>query len=61
MGVGLPGVEAEEESQLPGAKPGEHERTHTRLFASKHLPSTGRDWVPTPEKIESGKRLRPED
>ena len=60
-GVGLPGVEAEEKSELPGAKPGEHERTHTRLFAFKHLPSTGRDWVPTPEKVETGKRPRPED
>lgn len=36
------------------AKPGEHERTHTRLFAFKHLPSTGHDWVPTPEEVETG-------
>ena len=43
------------------AKPGERERTHTRLFAFSHLPSTGRDWVPTPEEVETGKRPRPED
>ena len=43
------------------AKPGEHERTHTRLFAFKHLPSTGNDWVPNPEEVETGKRPRPED
>ena len=43
------------------AKPGEHERTHTRRFAFKHLPPTGRDRVPTPEEGETGKRLRPED
>ena len=43
------------------AKPGEHERTHTRRFAFKHLPPTGRDWVPTPEEGETGKRPRPED
>jgi hypothetical protein len=43
------------------AKPGEHERTHTCLFAFKHLPSTGNDWVPNPEEVETGKRPRPED
>ena len=43
------------------AKPGEHERRHTRLFAFKHPPSTGHDRVPTPEEVETGKMPRPED
>jgi hypothetical protein len=60
-GFGLPVSKQKKSPSCQAAKPGEHERTHTRLFAFKHLPSTGRDWVPAPEEVETGKRPRPED
>lgn len=51
----------EKSPSCQAAEPGEHERTHTRRVAFKHLPSTDGNRVPTPEEVETGKRPQPED